>query len=80
MPRVVIDNIEYAPRAEILPLDDERLTKALKELVGLYYFGDWHKVKGKVWNAIEHLSPELAELVSNDPLAAYERLSPPDDC
>lgn len=80
MPRVVIDNIEYVPRAEIPPLDNDKLTKALKELVSLYYHGDWHKARGKVWNAIEYLSPELAELVSNDPRAAYASLSPPDNC
>ncbi|MDF8330527.1 MULTISPECIES: hypothetical protein [Aeromonas] len=79
MPRVVIDDIEYVPRAEIPPLVNETLTKALKELVSLYYFEDWHKARGRVWNAIEYLSPELAELVSNNPLAAYERLSPPDE-
>ncbi len=32
MPRVVIDDIEYVPRAEIPPLVNEALTKALKEL------------------------------------------------
>ena len=79
MPRVVIDDIEYAPRAEIRPLVDDKLTEALKELVSLYYFGDWHKARGKVWNAIEYLSPELAELVANNPTAAYHRLSPPDE-
>ncbi|WP_323936196.1 hypothetical protein [Aeromonas veronii] len=78
MPRVVIDDIEYVPRAEIPPLVDDKLTEALKELVSLYYFGDWHKARGRVWNAIEYLSPELAELVSNDPRAAYARLSPPE--
>lgn len=48
MPRVVIDDIEYVPRAEIPPLVDDKLTEALKELVSLYYFGDWHKARGKV--------------------------------
>jgi hypothetical protein len=79
MPRVVIDGIEYAPRAEIPPLAEDTIIKALKELVSLHYFGDWHKARGRVFNAIEYLSPELAELVSSDPLAAYERLSPPDE-
>ena len=80
MPQVVIDGIEYVPRAEIPPLDDDKLTEALKELVSLYYHGDWHKAQGRIWNAINSLAPELAELVSDNPTAAYERLSPSDEC
>ena len=76
MPSVMIDGIEYVPRAEIPPLDDENLTQALKELVSLYYFGNWHKAKGNIYNAIEHLAPEIAALVAEDPDAAYKRLSP----
>lgn len=78
MPQVVIDGVEYVPRAEIPELTDERLKAALKELVSLHYFGDWHKAKPRTWDAINALSPELAELVSNDPGAAHDRLSPPD--
>ncbi len=78
MTHVVIDGIEYVPKAEIPPLADDKLTDALKELVSLYYFGDWHKAKCRVWEAIKSLAPELAELVSDDPDAAYHRLSPPD--
>ena len=40
MTHVVIDGIEYVPKAEIPPLADDKLTNALKELVSLYYFGD----------------------------------------
>lgn len=76
MPLVMIDGIEYVPRAEIPPLDDDRLTQALKELVSPYYFGNWHKAKGNIYNAIEHLAPEIAALVAEDPDAAYKRLSP----
>lgn len=79
MTHVVIDGIEYVPKAEIPPLADGKLTNALKELVSLYYFGNWHKAQGCVWEAINSLAPELAELVSDDPSAAYHRLSPPDD-
>lgn len=32
MPKVVIDGIEYVPRAEVPPLTDERLQNALEEL------------------------------------------------
>ncbi len=78
MPSVMIDGIEYVPRAEIPPLDDKRLKEALKELVSLYYFGDWHMARGRIYNAIECLAPELAALVDDNPDAAYHRLSPPD--
>jgi len=76
MPKVLIDGIEYVARANIPPLemDNDRLLNTLKELVSLYYFGDWHKAQCRIWDAICHISPELAELVSNDPAAAYERL------
>lgn len=80
MPSVVIDGIEYVPRADIPPLNDDKLTDALKELVSLYYFGDWHKARGKVYNALEYLAPELAALVAADPQAAYDRLTSSDDC
>lgn len=78
MAHVVIDGIEYVPRAEIPPLDDERLKKALSELVSLHYHGDWHKAKPRTWDAINALAPELAKLVSIDPQAASDHLSPPD--
>lgn len=79
MTKVVIDGVEYVPRAEIPDLNDERLKAALKELVGLHYFGEWHKARARTWDAINALSPELAEMVSDDPQAAHDRLSPPED-
>ncbi len=78
MPRVIVDGIEYAPRADIPPPDNDKIMNALKELVSLYYFGDWHKAQGRVWDAICHISPELAELVYQNPTAAYECLHPRD--
>lgn len=77
MPQVLIDGIEYVPRAEIPPMDNDQLAVALRELVSLYYFNDWHCAQGRVWNAIRALSPELAALVSDNPTAAYKRLQPP---
>ena len=75
MTHVVIDGVEYIPKAEIPPLADDKLTHALKELVSLYYFGDWHKARGRIYNAIEYLAPELAALVDDYPKAAYDRLA-----
>ena len=76
MPKVLIDGIEYVAMANIPPLemDNDRLLNALKELVSLYCFGDWHKAQCRIWDAICHISPELAELVSNDPREAYALL------
>jgi hypothetical protein len=53
MAQVVIDGVEYVPRAEIPELTDERLKAALKELVSLHYFGDWHKAKPRTWDVVD---------------------------
>lgn len=78
MTHVLIGGIEYVPRAEVPEITDERLKAALTELVSLHYYGDWHKAKPRTWDAINALAPELAKLLSDDPQAAYYRLSPPD--
>ncbi len=71
MPRVVIDGIEYVPKAEVPALNDERLQKCLETLTEMRYFNQHHKMKALAWNAINALSPELAKL---DEGAAYERI------
>lgn len=71
MPCVVIDGIEYVPKAEIPQLTDERLLKCLKELTAMRYFNEQHKMKAHAWDAINALSPELAELDEN---SAFERI------
>ena len=79
MAKVVIDGVEYVPRAEIPELTDERLAACLKELVGIQYFRDQtHKHRAWAWDALNALSPELAELATNDPGAAFARVNP--DC
>ena len=71
MARVIIDGIEYAPKVDMSKPDDSAINKALAELVSLYYFEDWHKASSRVWDAINHINPELANLVSDDPRKAY---------
>ncbi|WP_299496425.1 hypothetical protein [uncultured Shewanella sp.] len=71
MTKVLIDGVEYVPRAEIKPLSDERLQACLEVLTEMRYFNEEHKMKRLAWNAIHALSPELAKL---DPDVAYERI------
>jgi hypothetical protein len=68
---VVIDGIEYVPKAEIPELTDERLKACLEVLTSMRYFGETHKMKSHAWDAINALSPELAQLSEN---AAYDRI------
>lgn len=74
--KVIIDGIEYVPRAEIPPLTDKRLLKCLQELTSIQYFNQTHKNRAVAWDALNALSPELAELSAQDPQAAYERVHP----
>ena len=71
MPKVIIDGIEYVPKAEIPELTDERLLSCLRTLTEMRYHNQNHKMKALAWNAIHALSPELAEL---DEEAAYDRI------
>lgn len=71
MPQVIIDGVEYIPKAHIPELTDKRLQSCLETLTEMRYFNQHHKMKALAWNAIHALSPELAELSEDD---AYERV------
>lgn len=79
MPTVIIDGIEYVPRAEVPPLTDERLRCALKKLVSMQYFRESHKALAQAWDVLNILAPELAQLAADNPDAAYERMRDPDE-
>ena len=74
MPTVLIDGVEYVPRAEVPELTDERLKRALEELVSIQYFREHHKAVAQAWEVLNTLAPELAELAASNPTAAYERI------
>lgn len=74
MPTVMIDGIEYIPRAEVPELTDARLKSALEELVAIQYFKETHKAIPQAWNALHALAPELANLAADNPKAAYDRI------
>lgn len=60
--KVVIDGIEYVPKAEVPELTDDRLKECLMVLTEMRHFNQEHKMKALAWNAIHALSPELAKL------------------
>jgi len=74
MPTVLIDGIEYVPKAEIPELNDQRLQSALEELTSMLYFREKHKALAQAWNVLDALAPELAKLAADDPHAAFERV------
>lgn len=76
MPKVIIDGVEYVPKAEIQTLNDDRLQKCLEVLTEMRYFNQQHKMKALAWNAINALSPELAALSEHD---AYDRVHGAED-
>lgn len=71
---VIIDGIEYVPKAEVPELTDERLRKALGELVSIQYFREHHKAVAQSWDVLNCLAPELAKLAAQNPSAAYKRI------
>lgn len=75
--QVLIDGVEYIPRAEVPEITDERLQQCLKSLTEIQLFrGETHKHRAWAWDALNALSPELAELASDDPHAAWEQVRP----
>lgn len=79
MPTVIVDGVEYVPRAQVPELTDERLKECLGELVSIQYFREQHKAISQCWDALNALAPELAELAAKDPQAAYERIHGTED-
>jgi len=71
MPCVIIDGIEYVPKAEIPPITDSKIQGVLEVLTEMRYFNEGHKMCSLAWDAINELSPELAKL---EPKAAFERV------
>ena len=71
MTTVIIDGIEYVPKAEVLPINDERLQDCLEVLTEMRHFNQQHKMMGLAWNALYALSPDIAKLSVD---AAYYRI------
>jgi hypothetical protein len=75
MTTVIIDGIEYVPKAEIPELTDDRLQKCLECLTEIQYFREQtHKHRAWAWDALNALSPELAKLAGDNAQAAFYRI------
>lgn len=75
MPTVVVDGVEYVPRAEVPELTDERLKAALRSLTEIQRFSECpHKHRAWAWDALNALAPELAQLAAESPEAAFHRV------
>lgn len=75
MPVVIVDGVEYVPRAQVSALTDERLHRALQSLTEIQYFSEcMHKHRAWAWDALNALAPDLAQLAANSPEAAYSRI------
>lgn len=78
--KVIIDGVEYVPRAEIPELTDDRLKRCLESLTEIQYFHECeHKHRAWAWDALNALAPELAQLASDNAKAAFDRIHGSDD-
>jgi len=80
MPRVIINGIEYVPRAEIPAITDKGMQELLESLTEIQYFSECsHKHRSWAWDALNAIAPELAKLAGDNPQAAYERIHGTED-
>jgi len=76
--RVVIDDIEYSPTADLVPLEDGAAKTALTALLtALYLHGaPFRGHNNAFWDAIRALAPGLGEALGHDPEAMLDRIDP----
>ena len=67
---VIIDGVEYVPKAEIAPTD-KNIMSCLEVLTEMRYFNQHHKMMGLAWNAINALSPDIAKMGTEE---AYDKI------
>lgn len=75
MHTVLIDGIEYVPKNMVQSPSEKKILLAMKELVSIHYFDESRKAKALSWNALHTMSPELADLTSDDPSKAWEYIN-----
>lgn len=74
---VVIDGVEYAPKVEFKPPTDKAINGCLKALTEIIYFPECsNKHISWAFDALNSINPELAEIASDDPRAAFIAVHP----
>ena len=68
---VIIDDVEYIPKAEVKPINDSMIQEVLEVLTSMRYFNQNHKMQSLAYDAIRSISPELADL---EPEIAFSRI------
>lgn len=69
MRSVIIDGVRYVPEDS---LEHPALRECIRELVSIQYFSsETHKHRAYAWDALNAISPAMAELCTEDPQAAW---------
>lgn len=77
--KVVIDGVEYVPKADVVIPDETQARKALKELlIGRWLYGTnlgrgWN---GCIWDAMVALAPAIEQMDHSEPLELLDALFP----
>jgi hypothetical protein len=79
MALAIIDGREYVPHIDISAINDTMIQNCIADLVSIQYFNEERKNRAVAWNALNHLSPSLAELVAQNENAAYELINGHED-
>jgi hypothetical protein len=70
---VIIDGIEYVPKAEIVAPINAKLHEALQSLTEIQYFYECtHKHRAWAWDALNALAPDIARISSDNAQEAFD--------
>ena len=69
---VQINGITYAPKCDVKKPDDSSMNSAIALITETLYHGEKHKALSRMWNILDHLSPEICDLAERDLKAAYD--------
>lgn len=69
---MVINGVEYVPKASFKAPDDNAINRCIAELVSIqYFYQGTGKPRANAWDALNEIAPEIAKLCSEDVDAAY---------
>jgi hypothetical protein len=65
--KVIIDEVNYIPEADIPEVTDKTLQDAIRQLVSIQYFREHHKAVAQSWDVLNTLAPDVAKLCAKRP-------------